>query len=469
MSLKERYEKGKTTLLNDRSICKGNRALFTRFFDWEEEKLKRINDLPEIDNSSYKTLHGYINRFRNVNKWFENKPWKNLTLAEIKGVYRDLEDGKIKNRNGKRFEDRRSYYNKVFKSKPFKLAGKNEEVKQALEFFTDRRKKEVRFVNEKNFKRMISVLSKPQHFALFWLAWDIGENINSLLRLTKKNFKKQINRQTKEPEYLVYLSQTNLKRSRQSRSEPTLYQETVRYLEIVLQSLNDEDLIFPFGYRQALKIFDSAAKKSNAKCEPNSNKPSWKDLRSGMACYLFSQGWHSDDINLRLGHSISSRELDVYLNYMAQNRKRAKKIMYNNNLEDVKDDLEEARRREKLLLNRFERQKRDVEEQGMKIIQLEKAMRDVRDFGDVASNLFENKEVQRALLQSMMKKGFGKQLMNLYGRGNKRQQIIDHVNQSFSPDCPNEFSQTEKEKIFNDANSCISRFYKFTDGQNKQI
>ena len=90
----------------------------------------------------------------------------------------------------------------------------------------------------------------------------------------------------------------------------------------------------------------------------------------------------------------------------------------------------------------------------MKIIQLEKAMRDVRDFGDVASNLFENKEVQRALLQSMMKKGFGKQLMNLYGRGNKRQQIIDHVNQSFSPDCPNEFSQTEKEKIFNDANSC---------------
>ncbi len=413
MSFKERYEKGKTKLLKDRFVCKENRELFTKFFAWEEEKLKRINDLPEIDDSSYKTLHGYVNRFRNVNKWFENKPWKNLTLAEIKSVYRDLEDGKIKNRNGKRFEDRRSYYNKVFKSKPFKLAGKNEEVKQALEFFTDRRKKEVRFVNEENFKKMISVLSRPQHFALFWLAWDIGENINSLLKLTKKNFKKQINRQTKEPEYLVYLPQNKLKRSRQSRSEPTLYQETVRYLDMVLQGLNDDNLIFPFGYRQALKIFDSAVKKSNAKCEPNSNKPSWKDLRSGMACYLFSQGWHSDDINLRLGHTISSRELDVYLNYMAQDRKRAKKILYNNNLEDVKNDLEEARQREKLHSNRLERQKEDIEQQRMKILKLENTMKDKVKFDDIAQNLFENEKVQEALLQVMLKKGFGKQLMEL--------------------------------------------------------
>jgi hypothetical protein len=416
MSLKDRYEKGKTKLLNDKSICKENRELFTEFFAWEEEKLKRINDLPKIDDSSYKTLHGYINRFRNVNKWFENKPWKNLTLAEIKSVYRDLEDGKIKNRNGKRFEDRRSYYNKVFKSKPFKLAGKNEEVKQALEFFTDRRKKEVRFVNEENFKKMISVLSKPQHFALFWLAWDIGENINSLLKLTKRNFKKQTNRQTKESEYLVHLSQDKLKRSRQSRSEPTLYQETVRYLDMVLQGLNDDDLIFPFGYRQALKIFDSAVKKSNAKCEPDSNKPSWKDLRSGMACYLFSQGWHSDDINLRLGHTISSRELDVYLNYMAQNRKRAKKILYNNNLEDVKNDLEEARQREKLHSNRLERQKEDIEQQRIKILKLENAMKDKVKFDDIAQNLFENEKVQEALLHVMLKKGFGKQLMELAGK-----------------------------------------------------
>lgn len=413
MSLKESYEKSKATLLSDRTICKENRALFTEFFEWEEEKLKRINDLPEIDTASYKTLYGYINRFRNVNKWFGNKPWEDLTLLEIKNVYKDLEDGKIKNRNGKRFEDRRSYYNKVFRSKPFKIAGKQEEVKQALEFFTDRQKKEVRFVNEENFKKIVSVLSKPQHLTLFWLAWDIGENINSLLQLKKRNFKKQYNRQTRESEYLVYLPQNKLKRSRQSRSEPTLYLDTVRYLDMALQGLDEDDLLFPFGYRQAAKIFDSAVKRSGTICEPNSDKPSWKDLRSGMACYLFSQGWHSDDINLRLGHSVSSRELDVYLNYMAQNRKRAKKIMYNNNLEDVKNDLEDARQREKLLANRLERQKMDVDLQEIKIMKLEKAMKERIKFDAVAQNLFENKDLQKALLQSMIKNGLGKQLLEI--------------------------------------------------------
>ena len=301
MSLKERYENRKKELLNDKSICKENLNLFKEFFEWEEEKLKRINGLPEIDDSSYKTLYCYINRLRNVNKWFNNKPWRELTVTEIKEVYKDLEDGKIRNKMGKRFEDRRSYYTKVFKSKPFQIAGKQEEVEQALEFFTDRRKKEVRFVNEENFKKIVSVVSDPVHLALFWLAWDIGENINSLLRLTKRNFKKLVNRDTKEMEYVVHLPQNKLKRSRMARSEPTLYPDTVRYLDMVLEGLNEDDLIFQFGYRQAKKIFDSTAKKSGAKCEPNNEKPTWKDLRSGMACHLFSLGWHSDDINLRLG------------------------------------------------------------------------------------------------------------------------------------------------------------------------
>jgi len=416
MGNKGAYEKGKSKLLNDKSICDENKELFKEFFIWEEEKLKRINGLASIDESSYKTLYGYVNRFRNVNKWFNNKPWKKLTLNDIRQVYRDLEDGKIKNRKGKRFEDRRSYYNKVFRSKPFKLAGKQEEVKKALEFFTDRRKKEVRFVNEENFKKIVSVSSKPQHLALFWLAWDIGENINSLLKLTKNNFKKQFNRQTKESEYLVYLSQDKLKRSRQSRSEPTLYKQTVRYLDIALDKLNDNDLLFLFGYRQAVKIFDSAVKKSGAKCEPNNDKPSWKDLRSGMACHLFSKGWHSDDINLRLGHTISSRELDVYLNYMAQNRKRAKKIMYNNNLEDLKNDLEEARQREKLLMNRLERQGKDVEKQGMKLRKMEKYLKDMNDFNNVANNLLKDVNLQKSLLQNMIENGYGKQLLKLAGK-----------------------------------------------------
>jgi len=113
MIYKKRYEKKRDELLKDKSIAKYNRSLFKKFFDWEEEKLKRQNGLSKLDESSYKTLYEYINRLRNVNQWFKNKPWNKLTEKEIKRVYNDLEDGKIINRAGKRFEDRRSYYNLI--------------------------------------------------------------------------------------------------------------------------------------------------------------------------------------------------------------------------------------------------------------------------------------------------------------------------------------------------------------------
>ena len=145
MAFKDRYYKNKDRLLADKAIVKYNRDLFRQFFEWEEEKLKRQNGLPELDESSYKTLCGYINRFMNTNNWFGKKPWNKLTESEIKQVYNDLEDGKIKTRMGKRFEDRKSYYNKIFKAKPFQLAGLGDAAENALQFFTDKRKKEVRF------------------------------------------------------------------------------------------------------------------------------------------------------------------------------------------------------------------------------------------------------------------------------------------------------------------------------------
>jgi len=227
---------------------------------------------------------------------------------------------------------------------------------------------------------MVSFLHKPQHFVLFWLAWDIGENIASLLELRVKHFKKQVNKDTKEIEYLAYLPKDTLKRSRQTRSEPTIYPETVRYLDALLKygkeveyrdekgrirrkiiPFKEDDFIFSFKYRQALQIFDSVVKRSGVKCEPNAEKPSWKDLRSGMACNLFAQGWHVEDINMRLGHSPQSKWLEAYVNYLAVNRKKVIMNHYNNSLEDVKNELEDSKNREKLIAQRLERQKQGLE------------------------------------------------------------------------------------------------------------
>ena len=67
MTLQPAYERAKATLLSDPSICPANRKLFIEFFAYEEYKLVRQNGLPRLDEGCYRTLYGYIQRFRNVN------------------------------------------------------------------------------------------------------------------------------------------------------------------------------------------------------------------------------------------------------------------------------------------------------------------------------------------------------------------------------------------------------------------
>ncbi|MBI2449483.1 hypothetical protein HYV49_04255 [Candidatus Pacearchaeota archaeon] len=358
MGFKERYEKAKNELLCDKMICRENRDVFRQFFQFEEHKLKRQNGLPALDEPCYKTLIYYVQRFRNVNSWFKNKPWKDLTKEDIKKVYDDLEEGRIRNKKGERFADRSSYYNKVFKSKPFKLAGKDELAREVIEFSSNPRK-EVSFVSEETFLKMVSVLSKPSHLLLFWLAWDVGENINTLLQLTKKDFTRQVNEDTREVEYLVNLPREKLKRSRQSRSEPTLYPETAKYADIVLPGLNENDCVFRFGYRQALKLMHSVARKTGASCVPTNTRVSWKDLRSGMACHLLRSGWTTDEVNFRLGHKPSSKEIDAYVSYLAIDRRKPKKKLFDSNLQRIEGELQQAKQRERLLVDRLRRQGED--------------------------------------------------------------------------------------------------------------
>ncbi len=227
MKEQQRYQRLKESLLTSESICPENRKPFTEFFDFEEYKLKRKNGLPALDGGCYKTLIHYTFRFRNANRWFENKPWTDLTREDIKCVYDGLEDGDIKTSFGRPVMDRESYYSKVFKSKPFKLADKDELAKEVIEYYRGHGDKQVRYLTEEEFRKLTSVLANSIHLLLFWLAWDIGENINTLLQLTKRELTRQINPDTGDAEYLVRLPKVILKRSRTPRSEPTLYPETI--------------------------------------------------------------------------------------------------------------------------------------------------------------------------------------------------------------------------------------------------
>lgn len=355
MGYKEQYEKRyKRDILENKKLCKKNKDLFKEFFEYQERKLKRINQLSQLDDGAYHTLLGYITKLLKVDTWFNHKAWVDLTKDDIRKVYDDLEDGKIKNKNGKRYEDRQcTYYNKIFKSKPFELAGKAEIARELIESPINQGEK-VRFFEESLFRSMVDITNKPSHKALLWLAWDIGENINSLLQLKKRNFKKQRNPDTDDDEYLITLPNEILKRSRTSRSEITLHPETVRYLKLILEDLKDDDNVFNFQYGTAKKILERIVQKVKAVCIPNGEKVTWKDFRSSMACYLLKNGWNTDEVNARLGHKPSSREIDKYVTYLALDRHKPKKRLFDSNVEELKKELDDFKKREKLYNQRFE-------------------------------------------------------------------------------------------------------------------
>lgn len=356
------YLSYKKKLLTDNSICKENKALFKKFFEFEEVKLKRRNRLKEQDKGTLNTLYGYVYKLRNINTWFKNKPLKNITKKDILKVYNDLEDGIIVNARGSPVRDTDSVYDKIFKGKLFRMINKKEIAEEILEEFRgNRNPSDVRFISEDQFRKMVSVIANPTHKSLAWLAFDVGENINTLLQLKKKDFFEQENEQ-KEKEYRVNLHKDILKRSRRPRSVITNYKETYALMNIQLSSIGDDDQVWSFQYRAAYKFLERAVRLTKMKCTPNGELLRWKDVRSSMACDLLVKHWTGDEIKSRLGHSPSSTAIDRYINFLAINEKTTKKKIYHNDINKLAGELEESKSREQLNTRRMELMKEEMKD-----------------------------------------------------------------------------------------------------------
>lgn len=347
------YRRAKERLLNDDSICDENRNLFRRFFEEEAYTLKRMNRLPEMDQACAKTMCAYIQRFRNVNRWFQNKPLRDLTREDIRRVYDDLEDGRIRTQAGERFVSRQDYYGKVFKGRLFRLAGKADLAKEVIQFRVPYRS-EVRFILEPDFRQLLEGAYKAHQRLLLWLGFDLGENIMSLLELRKSDFHRQLSPDTGEPEYRVNFRPQILKRSRTARSEITNYPETARMLDQYLSGLAETDLLFPYDYANARKMLWRACERTGVKTKPEGQRVRWKDLRSGMACDLLNKGWTRDEVNARLGHTPSSTALDKYINFLALDRHKPKRRIETARVTELETELNDSRRRERQMRERME-------------------------------------------------------------------------------------------------------------------
>jgi len=378
------YTKRKDKLLKDKSFNSKNKEIIRKFLEWEEYKLKRKEGLSEVDERSYKTLYYYTSRIKNINKWFKGKVWQDLTKEEIKKVIDDLEDGKIVTQYGKRYSDRSLYY-QMFQGKFFELAGKKHDARDIIEEFAIKGRKDtnhVRFIEEDDFRKIVDCVKDPIQRGLCWIAYDYGENISSLLALERDSFKKQINPDSNEPEYLIIFSKEILKRSRTPRSELNNYPETVKYIDLILENLKESDKIvtnkyiknkhlnsmhnpnklFKFGWKVAETFFRRAVEKSGVRCMPGGERVTWKDLRSSMACNLLKKGWTTDEVNARLGHKPSSRIIDKYVTYLALDRTRAKKKIFDGSLKNLQIELEQQKEYNKLQSLRMENLQKDNEQ-----------------------------------------------------------------------------------------------------------
>ena len=170
-----------------------------------------------------------------------------------------------------------------------------------------------------------------------------------------------MNPDTNIVEYRVNLRTEILKRFRLARGEITNYIETTKMLDIVLENLKNDDLLFPWGHRNALKIIHRARELTKVVCQPDNQKVTFKDLRSSMACDLLKKGWLRDEVNARLGHVPSSCEIDRYINFLALDRHKPKQKIYENNLNKIETQLQESRERERLQALRWEDLKEEQE------------------------------------------------------------------------------------------------------------
>ena len=336
---KRNHHKRKKIMI-DNPIHKNTREGWKIFFKEREEKLKIQNQLSELDSRCLKTMDGYCSNLRTTDKWFKHKDWNNITEKDIQKVYSGLQTGKILNRYGKPYANTRAYYTKIFRGEPFEIFGKDKLARKVIKYLV-KKDPPVKYISVEDWKKIHVMATEPNHKALLWAAWDIGENVNSLVRLKKRDCKRKIG-EDNEPYYDIHLYKEILKKNRVARTEMTMFPKTAMFLDMILENKKDDDLAFGINYIQATNIYKKIMKQTGIKCTPGNEKSTLKDLRSGCAMRLLDAGWTIEQINMRLGHHPTSRELERYVTYSTTSRNKPIQQTTASNQLNMQKELEKA-------------------------------------------------------------------------------------------------------------------------------
>lgn len=324
--------KKKTTV----KINPKNKALANKWIIKREEDLQNQNGYDKNAEIRYnKTMYKEISTFMpNVLLWFNHLNLEKLTAEELKEIYKKLEQGELETIKGNILKpvSRKDYYSKVFKGGFFKFIGKEDIAKKVIQ----RRfslSKEVKYLSYDNLKKILMYTKKVDHRLAFLLLFDTGVEITALLHLKKKNFQYEEDEKG-DFDFKLNVGEEEVKKGRQARYMYLQLGETKKLLKEYLDTIKESDKLFNFKQAALWKALKLVVRKYQIKTSGVvQDLVTIKDFRSGCASYMYGTlNWSVGDIKDRLGHSPSSTAIDVYINYLAKDKKqqvqKSKKVNY---------------------------------------------------------------------------------------------------------------------------------------------
>lgn len=259
-------------------------------------------------------------------------------------------------------------------------------------------------------KEEVEMLVKAEP-SLYWKTFLIDQYEAALRTIECRNMRwDKIDMEDPEIYWLDIISKKNKNSTDKERIAPPLYQ-SVYFLNELKKEQEKNNIKSPY-------VFPS--RRDPNKCISSSSVNKWfsrltkKVLGRTLHNYILRHA-KGEELHKLVREGKLSKENAI--NMMGHSEKMFDKTYSHANKGEVKKVLKKQVLNVDYIAPEKKHQlEKSVEQQGMEIRELKEKIEDMNNFGAIADNLLADKKLQKALLQTMIKNGLGKQLMELTGK-----------------------------------------------------
>lgn len=259
-------------------------------------------------------------------------------------------------------------------------------------------------------KEEVEMLVKAEP-SLYWKAFLINQYEAALRTIECRTMRwDKIDREDPEIYWLDIISKKNKNSSEKERIAPPLYQ-SVYFLNELKKEQEKNNIKSPY-------VFPS--KKDPNKCISSSSVNKWfsrltkKVLGRTLHNYILRHA-KGEELHKLVREGKLSKENAV--NMMGHSEKMFDKTYSHANKGEVKKVLKKQVLDVDYIAPEKKNQlEKNIEQQGIEILELKRKIENMKNLGAVTNNLLSDKNLQKTLLQSIVKNGLGKQLMELAGK-----------------------------------------------------